>query len=113
VRKLVKPVNAPKGVSRETVKDYVLTDDSHEDAVSPDHRDLQPKDVFQPLPRFMNVLDLARTGWPGISKDYQDMEEAISDEIPLDKGWDTVKNLNQYLVKTDGGGGTKPVGGRK
>lgn len=110
VRDLVKPINAPKGISRETVKEYVTTDGERWDATEPDRRDIQPKDVFQPKPKNMNVLDLARQGWPGTSKDYKGMEKAIRKQIPKDKGYGTVSNLSQYLVETGGGGGTKPVG---
>jgi len=110
IRDLVKPINKPKGISRETVKEYVSTSDDREDSVSPDRRDIRPEDVFQPLPRNMNVLDYARKGWPGDSEDYKDMDSALRKQVPKDKGWDTVKNLSQYLVRTDGGGGTDPVG---
>lgn len=108
VRDLVKPINAPKGMSKQTIKDYVLTDEGRDDTTEPDRRDIQPKDVFQPKPKNMNVLDLARKGWPGTANDYQDMDNAIRTQVPKDKGYATVKNLSQYLVET--GGGTKAVG---
>jgi len=110
VKELVKPINNPKGISRSTVKDSVKTDASRADAMDPNRRDLRPADVFQPKPKNMNVRDLATKGWPGVSADYTDMETAIRKQIPKDKGYATVKNLSQYLVETDGGGGTKPVG---
>lgn len=101
--KLTKPINPPKGISREVVKDQVRTeDDGHDDTVKPERKDIQPKDVFTPKPRNINVLNLAQTG--------KDQDKALRDQIPKDKGWDTVKNLSQYLVRTEGGGGTKPVG---
>lgn len=109
-RDLVKPINKPKGISKDTVRDYVTTDTDRADSMEPDRRDLRPSDVFQPKPRNMNVLDLARQGWPGTSADYAGMETAIRKQIPKDKGYATVKNLSQYLVETGGGGGTKPVG---
>lgn len=109
VRDLVKPINSPKGMSRQTIKDYVLTMEPA-DSTEPDRRDIQPKDVFQPKPKNMNVLDLARKGWPGTAADYTDMEKALRKQIPKDKGYDTVSNLSQYLVETGGGGGTKAVG---
>ncbi len=110
VRNLVKPINPPKGMSRETIKDYVTTEDDRDEAVSPDKRDIQPKDVFQPKPKNMNVLDYATKGWPGTSDDYKDMDKVLRTQIPKDKGYATVKNLSQYLVRTEGGGGTKAVG---
>ncbi len=114
VKKLVKPINTPKGISRDTVKDYVTTeDDAHEETVKPNSKDIQPKDVFQPKPKHMNVLDYAQKGWPGTSSDYKDMDKALRKQVPNDKGWDTVRNLSQYLIKTDGGGGTGAVGAKK
>lgn len=108
--KLVKPINRPKGMSRSTVKDYLTTYDERDEAMDPAKRDLRPKDVFQPKPRNMNVMDYATRGWPGTSDDYSDMERAIRKEIPKDKGYATVSNLSQYLVETEGGGGTRAVG---
>jgi len=110
VKELVKPINKPKGMSKSTIRDYVKTYDDRSEATDPDRRDLRPQDVFQPKPNNMNVLDLATKGWPGVSDDYTDMEQAIRKQIPKDKGYATVKNLSQYLVETDGGGGTKAVG---
>lgn len=110
VKDLVKPINPPKGISKSTVKDSVRTYDNRDDATDPDRRDLRPQDVFQPKPKNMNVLDWVTKGWPGTAEDYTDMEKAIRKQIPKDKGYATVKNLSQYLVETDGGGGTKAVG---
>lgn len=109
VRDLVKPINKPKGISRETVRDSVVTEDARESG-EPDRRDIKPADVFQPKPKNMNVLNYARKGWPGTADDYEDMEKALRTQIPKDKGYATVSNLSQYLVETEGGGGTKPVG---
>jgi hypothetical protein len=108
-RELVDPINKPKGMSRETVKDYVQTKERSE-SVEPARNDIQPEDAFSPKPKNMNVLDYARKGWPGTSSDYKDMDKTLRNQIPKDKGWDTVKNLSQYLVTTEGGGGTKAVG---
>ena len=103
VNKLTKPINPPKGISRGVVKDQAYTDDDgHDDTVKPERKDIQPKDVFTPKPRNMNVLNLAQTG--------KDQDKALRDQVPKDKGYDTVKNLSQYLVRTEGGGGTKAVG---
>lgn len=110
VKDLVKPINTAKGMSRSMIKDCVTTDNDRSDAIDPDRRDLRPEDVFQPKPKNMNVRNLAQKGWPGTSDDYEDMQVAIRKQIPKDKGYATVKNLSQYLVETDGGGGTKAVG---
>ena len=113
-KKKVKPINPPKGIGRETVKDYVTTeDDGNDETIAPVRTDIQPKDVFQPKPRHMNVLDYAKKGWPGKADDYKDMDHAINEQVPKDKGYDTVKNLSQYLIETHGGGGTKAVGVKK
>ena len=109
--KAVKPINRPKGMGRETVKDYVRTeDDYNEETVDPKKTDILPKDVFQPKPLNMNVLDYVNKGWPGTDEDYTDMQHAIQREIPKDRGYETVYNLSQYLVQTQGGGGTKALG---
>ena len=108
VSDLVKPINKPKGISRETIKDYVTTEKA--EGKAPNSRDIRPSDVFQPKPNNMNVLDYALKGWPGSSGDYEGMEKAINQQIPKDKGYATVSGLSQYLVETDGGGGTKAVG---
>lgn len=109
--KAVRPINPPKGISHETVKEYVRTEDDYNgETVDPTRTDIQPKDVFQPKPRHMNVLDYVKKGWPGTAADYKDMSHALRHEIPKDKGHATVKNLSQYLVRTEGGGGTPAVG---
>lgn len=109
--KAVKPINRPKGIGRETVKEYVRTEDDYNDeTVNPTRNDIQPKDVFQPKPKNMNVLDYVNKGWPGTSGDYEDMQHAIKKEIPNDRGHETVYNLSQYLVRTQGGGGTPSLG---
>lgn len=110
VKDLVKPINKAKGMSSTTIKDYVKTDLRRPDTVDPSSRDLRPQDVFQPKPRNMNVVDLVNKGWPGVSDDYRDMETALRKQIPKDKGYATVSNLSQYLVETDGGGGSRAVG---
>ncbi len=99
----VKPINRPKGISHETIRDYAHTDDKG------NKTDIQPKDVFQPKPKHMNVLDYVNKGWPGTSGTYSDMQHALQHEIPNDKGHATVNNLSQYLVRTEGGGGTPAV----
>lgn len=106
-KKNVTPINKPKGIAPQTVKEHVVTETVDG---KPERTDIQPKDVFSPKPRNMNVLDYAQSGWPGTDGDYSDMDSALRDKVPKDKGYDTVKNLSQYLVRTDGGGDTKPAG---
>lgn len=96
----VTPVNPPKGISRKVVKDFGETG-KREDGTKPAPDDIRPKDVFKPLPKDVNVYNY-------VSKGYKDMERAIG-QVPKDKGYDTVKNLSQYLIETKGGGGTPPV----
>ena len=107
VRDLVKPINKLKGISKETLRDYVTTEKTEGQAQN--RRDIRPEDAFQPKPKNMNVLDYALKGWPGSSGDYEGMEKAINQQIPKDKGYATVSGLSQYLVETGGGGGTKAV----
>lgn len=107
---LVTPINKPKGISKDVVKGQASTEPLREDAVKPDKRDITPKEVFSPKPRNMAVLNFVREGWPGTADGYKDMDKAIRTQIRKDKGYDTVKNLSQYLVESGGGGGTKPVG---
>jgi len=109
-KELVTPINKPKGISRDVIKDQAVTEHDREDDVKPDKRDLTPKEVFSPKPRNMAMLNYVREGWPGTADEYQDMDKAIRTQIRKDKGYDTVKNLSQYLVETGGGGDTKPVG---
>lgn len=102
-KSLVKPINPPKGIDRSVAKDNgKASDELNDEQIEPHRRDIRPEDVFVPRPRNMSVRNLAETG--------KDMERAIQKQIPKDKGYDTVKNLSQYLVRTDGGGGTPPVG---
>ncbi len=102
-KKLTSPINSPKGINRTLVKENGRTEDKHlEETATPDRKDIRPKDVFSPTPRSMNVLNFAETG--------KDQDKALRNQVPHDKGWDTVKNLSQYLIRTEGGGGTPPVG---
>lgn len=102
VRELVKPVNPPKGVNREIVKEHGLSmEEGIEETVDPDRRDLRPRDVFFPKPDQVSVRNLAETG--------KDLSKAIRVQIPKDKGYDSVRNLSQYLIETGGGGGANPI----
>lgn len=98
---LVTPVNKPKGMSREVIKDYGASDSSREDTVAPNRRDLRPQDLFQPTPNNVNVLNFAESG--------KSMDKNLRNQIPKDKGYDTVSNLSQYLLSTGGGGDTPSV----
>jgi hypothetical protein len=97
-------------MSRETLRDYVKTEETHDETVPPSHTDIRPEDVFSPKPKNMAVLNYARRGWPGDASTYQDMEAVTRDQIRHDKGHDAVSNLSQYLVRTEGGGSAKAVG---
>lgn len=101
-------INPLRGISDESEKDFV-TDGERSDSVEPAKRDIRPEDVFRPVPKHVSVRDYVRQGWPGSSSDYEDMDDALSDDVPKDKGYDTVKNLSQYLLETKGGGGTPSV----
>lgn len=97
------PINKPKGIDVDIVKEHGRSVvDRQEDHVPPPKRDLRPEDVFAGTPDQMGVRNFAETG--------KDLQRALDRQIPKDKGYDTVKNLSQYLIRTDGGGGTPPVG---
>jgi len=99
---LVKPVNPLKGIDRGLAREHGKPmSDTTEDMVTPHRRDLRPEDLFIPKPNQIGVLNLAETG--------KDLSKAIRNQVPNDKGYDTVKNLSQYLIETKGGGGADPV----
>jgi len=89
-KKLTKPINAPRGIHRSLVRDNGET--MLEDA-EVNKRDIQPKDVFNLTPNFAGVINLVETG--------KDMQKAIDKSIPKDKGYSSVYNLSQYLIKSD------------
>ena len=60
-------------------------------------RDIQPSDVFNLTPNLAGVLNYYETG--------KDLQHAIDTKVPKDKGYDTVYNLSQFLIRTQGGGG--------
>lgn len=101
-RKLTQPINKPKGIDREIVKDNGTLMGGHSDTVDADRRDITPKDVFTPTPNNTAVLNLAQTG--------HGLEKAIEKQVPKDKGYDNVKNLSQYLIRSEGGSGDGPQG---
>jgi len=101
-KSLVKPVNPPKGIDRSIAKEHGQPmEDAHDEVVSPDRRDLRPIDLFVPKPDQVSVRNLAETG--------RDLARAIQKQIPKDKGYATVRNLSQYLIETEGGGGTPRI----
>jgi hypothetical protein len=102
-RKDTQPVNKPDGISREIQRENGKTDpDATPDQAPLNRKDIQPKDVFTPAPKDTGVLNLVETG--------KDLQRAIDDEVPENKGYDVVRNLSQYLIRTEGGGGAEPVG---
>jgi len=102
------PVNKPRGISREVIRDHGK-EEKRRDSVKPDKDDLRAKDVFDPTPDAVNMINYVRRAWPGEPDDYKDMERVINKQVPKDEGYETVSNLSQYLIETKGGGGTDPV----
>lgn len=98
------PINKPKGIDKDIVLEHGRGVNHRQDTVKPDKRDVRPEDVFAGTPAQMGVRNLAETG--------HDLQKVLDKQVPKDKGYDTVYNLSQYLIRTDGGGGTKPVGKR-
>lgn len=102
VRQLTSPINKPKGIKRQVQREFGTTKEKGEDTTKPDRRDLRPKDLFDPTPDNVGVKNLVETG--------KDLSEAIKNQTPKDKGYETVNQLSQYLIRTDGGGEGGPVG---
>ena len=99
---LTKPINKPRGIEKSIVDEHARGVDHRNDLVPPDRRDIRPEDVFHGTPSQMNVRNLAETG--------KDLDDKTKNQIKKDKGYDTVKNLSQYLIRTEGGGGTEAEG---
>lgn len=99
---LTKPINKPHGIEKSIVDEHARGVEDRKDIVPPDRRDIRPEDVFHGTPNQMNVRNLAETG--------KELDERTKKQIEKDKGYDTVKNLSQFLIRTDGGGGTEPEG---
>lgn len=105
VRDRARPINKPKGIDRQTLREDANSKkpDETQDIVKPHSRDIQPKDVFfPPLPKNVAVRELAETG--------KDLSKALDKQIPKDRGYETVHNLSQYLIETMGGGEGGPEG---
>lgn len=102
-RKRTQPINPPKGIMRDIVKENgEEMRKGQPDTVKPERKGIQPKDVFTPTPDNTGVRDFAESG--------TDLQHALKSQIPKDKGYETVKNLSQYLIRTDGGGEGGPEG---
>lgn len=102
VRQLAQPINKPKGIDREIVKENGTLMGGNPDTVDSDRKDITPKDVFTATPKNTAVLNFVETG--------KGLENALEKQIPKDKGYDNVKNLSQYLIRTEGGSGDGPQG---
>ena len=103
-RKLTQPINKAKGIDQEIIDNHGarLAPEKNGDHVKPAKNDIRPDDVFAGTPNQMGVLNLALTG--------EGLEKAIDKKVPKDKGFDVVRNLSQYLIRTDGGGSGDPAG---
>jgi hypothetical protein len=101
-RKMTTPINPPRGIDRSIVRENGEAVAAVDEAVDPHSRDITPKDVFNPTPNNTSVLNLAQTG--------KDLSKALDKQVPKDKGHDSVSNLSQYLIRTEGGGSGSPAG---
>jgi hypothetical protein len=102
-KRLTHPINKPRGIDTGIVRENGRSIETHfEETVKPERRDIRPEDVFAGTPAQMGVRNFAETG--------KDLQKALDRQVPKDKGYDTVSNLSQYLIHTEGGGGTLPVG---
>jgi len=101
----VTPINKPKGIDRDVVKDNGVSKTKGEDIIKPHSRDIQPKDVFPATPNNTGVLSLVQSG--------KDLSNALDKQVPKDKGYDVAYNLSQYLIRTEGNGGEGTEEGKK
>lgn len=102
-KKHTHPINKPKGIDTGIVAEHGRSVETRfEESPGYGRRDIRPEDVFAGTPNQMGVRNFAETG--------RDLQRALDKQIPKDKGYETVSNLSQYLIETEGGGGTKPVG---
>jgi hypothetical protein len=99
VRKLTQPINKPVNVTR-TIQRQEGKEEPPPEAPKPHRRDIKPKDVFTPTPNQVGVRNFVETG----------RETGDQGKIEKGTGFATVKNLSQYLIKTQGGGDTPPQG---
>lgn len=99
VQEFTNPINPPKGISPELKKQQGVTLSEGEDMVDSDRKDIKVKDVYYPSRNSLGVLNLAET----------DKGFSVS-QVKNDRGYDTVKTLSQYLIRTEGGGQGEPEG---
>ena len=103
VQEMVSPINKPRGIDRGIINDHgQLMEEGIDETVKPNRRDIRPEDAFAGTPNQMGVLNLAETG--------RDLSKVLRTQIQKDKGYNVVRNLSQYLIRTEGGGGAEPVG---
>lgn len=102
VRDLAQPINKPRGITKEITKDYAESKTEGEDTATPHRRDIQPEDVFSPTPKNTGVLNLVKTD--------KDLSKPLEKQVPKDKGYETVRQLSQYLIRTEGGAEGGPEG---
>lgn len=102
VRDLAQPINKPRGITKQITKDYAESKSDGEETATPHHRDIQPEDVFSPTPKDTGVLNLVETG--------DDLSKPLDTQVPKDKGYETVRQLSQYLIRTEGGAEGGPEG---
>ena len=102
VEDMILPINKPRGILRHIVNDHGQRMDHGIDGlIPPNRKDIRPEDAFAGTPNQMGVLNLAETG--------RDLSKVLKTQIQKDKGYDVVRNLSQYLIRTEGGGGADPV----
>lgn len=104
-KKNTTPINKPKGIDKDITKENGASKTKGEDVVKPQSKDITPKDVFNPSPNNTSVLNLAQTG--------KDLDKVLTKQVPKDKGYDVVRNLSQYLIRTEGNGGEGTQEGKK
>lgn len=99
------PINKAKGIDRTITNENAVSKEKGDDVVKPDRRDIRPEDVFPDVPRHMGVLNLVQTG--------RDLSNALEKQVPKDKGYDVVRNLSQYLIRTEGNGAAGTAEGKR
>ncbi len=99
VRDLTNPINAPKGLDMGLRREQGEMVAEGDEVVESDRKDITPKDVYYPSRNSQGVQNLVETGRGFTQK-----------QVEKDKGFETVKNLSQYLIRTEGGGEGGPKG---
>lgn len=105
VRENVTPVNRLLNVPTKIQKQEGKEQPPKEDGAKADRRDIRPQDVFKLTPENAGVRNFAETG-----RDNQSGKVDV--RIKDDRGFATVRNLSQYLIRTEGGGDTPPQGSK-